>query len=382
MAKIYSRTGSVNWWASFPNPRGGQTVRRSTGIPAQPGLMDKAQLRANEMELEAWSAWRPGGAPEDWTFDEMMVLFIEDRKPGEGHIHNIKQLKRFFGGMKLSDVGAQAISGYKAFRRQQYRQRVGPGGRDLSDGTVRRELSVLSAAFNHARVMYDWKVENPVSGRLPSKSRSRLRWLRPEEASGVFSNAKDGLRDYLLLALSTGMRKGELAAMTVGRCDFQNRVFHFDPEHQKSGRHDTVPMSRVAFDVAKRLAEAAKSRGKGDLRLFPFEYPRKGFGNACERANVEGATIHTLRHTFASWMVQRGVPLREVQDLMRHASITETEKYAHLAPRAEAHYLHSAVYRPGQGLEIIDNILQKQVLTGGKLVGAAGFEPTTTTPPV
>ncbi|TNF09388.1 MAG: site-specific integrase [Gammaproteobacteria bacterium] len=352
MAKLYIREGTGNWWASFANPSGGQTIRRSTGIPCQQSLKDKAQLKANQMELEAWESWTPGGKQEDYLYDEMMVLFIQDTKPGRGHFDNIKQLTKYFGGMRLSEIAAQQIAGYKRFRSH------------VSDGTVRRELSVLSSAYSHVRVQYDWKAENPVTGRLPKKSQSKLRWYRPPEAKAIHPELYEDLADYFLLGLATGMRKGELSGMSVERCDFTHHVFHFDPDQQKGRRHDTLPMNQISYEVAKRRAEKSKD---GDL--FPFAYPRKGYMGAHKRCNVEGATIHTMRHTFASWMVQHGVPLREVQDLMRHASITETEKYAHLAPKTEVHYLHSVVYRPGQGLEVIDNVLQNQVLAGRKWSG-------------
>jgi len=365
MAKLYIREGTGKWWASFSNPSGGQTIRRSTGIPCQQELKDKAQLKANEMELKAWESWRPGAQQEDYLYDEMMVLLIQDTKPGAGHFHNIKQLTKYFTGLKLSEIGAQQIAGYKRYRS------------NVTDGTIRRELSVLSSAYGHVRVEYDWAVSNPVTGRLPKKAHSKLRWLRPAEAHQLYTSAYDELADYVLLGLATGMRKGEIADMDFARCDFTHHVFHFDPEQQKGRRHDTLPMNQVSFDVAKRRLAASKN-GK----LFTFDYPRKGYMGALQRSDIVGATIHTMRHTFASWMVQHGVPLREVQDLMRHASVTETEKYAHLAPKSEVQYLHSVVYRPGQGLEVIDNILQNQVLTGKKLVGTTGFEPVTTTPPV
>ena len=54
--------------------------------------------------------------------------------------------------------------------------------------------------------------------------------------------------------------------------------------------------------------------------------------SACGRVGLEGVTFHTLRHTFASWLVMEGVRLFEVSQLLRHASIQMTERYAHLAP--------------------------------------------------
>ena len=54
--------------------------------------------------------------------------------------------------------------------------------------------------------------------------------------------------------------------------------------------------------------------------------------SACKRAGLTGVTFRTLRHTFASWLVMNGTPLFEVSQLLRHASIQMTERYAHLAP--------------------------------------------------
>ena len=374
MAKIYSRKGSANWWASYPNPSGGQTIRKSTGIPAQAGLTEKAQLRANEMELEAWSTWRPGEKQEDYSYDEVMATFIEDVKPGRGHVDNIKVLTKYFTCKMMSAMkgrnGVAEIGGYKKFRAK------------VSSGTLRRELSVFSSAINHCIREYGWTIDNPVTGRLPPKSKPKLRWLRPEEARALYVNANPGLRRFILLGLSTGMRKSEITSLTESRCDLEHAAFHFAPNEQKNRRHDTLPMSKVAMLTVRHLLRAKGDDHKGDFELFPWASPRKAFKNACGRAGLEGVTIHTLRHTFASWMVQRGVPLREVQELMRHASISETEKYAHLAPRSEVQYLHSVAYRPGQGLQIIDNIIANQVLKRPKMVGTAGFEPATPTPPV
>ncbi len=61
--------------------------------------------------------------------------------------------------------------------------------------------------------------------------------------------------------------------------------------------------------------------------------------SACGRVGLEGVTFHTLRHTFASWLVMEGVRLFEVSQLLRHASIQMTERYAYLA----SDHLHDPV---------------------------------------
>jgi integrase len=59
---------------------------------------------------------------------------------------------------------------------------------------------------------------------------------------------------------------------------------------------------------------------------------QRSFGTACERAGIADFRFHDLRHTCAAWLVQVGVPLTEVRDVLGHSTIKMTERYAHLAP--------------------------------------------------
>lgn len=59
---------------------------------------------------------------------------------------------------------------------------------------------------------------------------------------------------------------------------------------------------------------------------------KKGYEKARIRAGIPDLVPHDLRHTCAPWLVQAGVPLIEVRDLLRHSSVKVTERYAHLAP--------------------------------------------------
>jgi site-specific recombinase XerD len=58
---------------------------------------------------------------------------------------------------------------------------------------------------------------------------------------------------------------------------------------------------------------------------------RKPFEQALKRAGIKGASFHTLRHTFASYLVMSGVDIRTVQELLGHKSLEMTMKYAHLS---------------------------------------------------
>jgi predicted TPR repeat methyltransferase len=80
---------------------------------------------------------------------------------------------------------------------------------------------------------------------------------------------------------------------------------------------------------------------------------------------IENFRIHDLRHTFASWLVMKGVLLFEVSKLLRHASIQMTERYAHLAPD----YLHDAVASLGFSAQF-----QHSEKTRVKVVGQNGLK--------
>jgi integrase len=70
--------------------------------------------------------------------------------------------------------------------------------------------------------------------------------------------------------------------------------------------------------------------------VFKTRYIKTAYNNAVEAAQLDDATFHTLRHTFASWAVMRGGALKELQELLGHSSLAMTMRYAHLAPSTSA----------------------------------------------
>jgi len=133
------------------------------------------------------------------------------------------------------------------------------------------------------------------------------------------------------VALNTGMRKGEQFSLTWDQVDFANRNIHLNLTKNGSSRY--VRLNTVALAALAQLKRRQDRLGyPADSRIFSIKDPSEWFDAAVERAGIEDVTWHTLRHTFASRLVMRGVNLRTVQVLMGHKSIIMTARFAHLAP--------------------------------------------------
>ncbi len=348
MAKLFTRTRSPYWWARYALPDG-EDVRRSTKIPNTEELRKQAEIKANDWEVSAWRAWRPGSEKEPlYRFEDLVERYVAEKQLDSAALNNLIRLNEFFFGKVLNTLCAEDIRQFKRKRASTIYK-----GKPISNGTIRRELSTLSAMINYARIEWDWKLDNPVIGRKPPASRGIIRWLTKEEATRMVHIARNDSKhmhtgDFIELALNTGMRKMELLGLELHRIDLNHHVIHLRPEDQKNSTYSTIPLNQTARAILIKRMTWLKTNYPHSQWLFPTPHGngkhhlrdiRKGFKLVCEKAGVENFRIHDLRHTFASWLVQHGVPIYEVKELLRHESISTTEKYAHLAPKETARHV-------------------------------------------
>lgn len=247
-----------------------------------------------------------------------------------------KQLYPFFSGRILSELTAQDVRNYIA-------NRVQAGA---TPGTLNREIELLSSAFNWARQELDWDIPNPAQGRRLKEPPGRDRWLRKAEAEALIKSASmepkaPHLADFIRLALYTGMRSGEILGLEWRRVDLQAGLIHLEAtnHNQKNGKVGTVPLNKPAREAIVSRARFRAKHCPGSPWVFcdakgnRIANIRHGFGNAVKRAGIAPCTPHDLRRTCGSWLVQAGVSIQSVSELLRHSDIRITASiYAHLAP--------------------------------------------------
>lgn len=211
----------------------------------------------------------------------------------------------------------------------------------LRQGQIRRALDALEVApatrnryLAALSYLYRWAMEeeltdrNPCAGiRRASEAGHVIRYLTGEEREALLEQVRaEGplLTAWVLLSLWTGGRLGEVHGLGWRDVDTVHSLVSYPST--KGGRPRLVP---APAEVMQALAQI--DRGNGPEAPVFERWPRKAWERALEASGVQRFRWHDLRHSYASWLVQQGVPLADVQQLLGHRSITTTLRYAHLA---------------------------------------------------
>jgi len=214
-------------------------------------------------------------------------------------------------------------------------------------------LSLIRQVYNFSRRhgLYDgaWPGADKAV-KIPKKDNQRQRFLTNEEADTLLSALKaisQDVHDMALMALHCGLRAGEIFSLTWGDVDTEKEtLFIKDPKNKHNryafmtntikamfegktvgSRNDLIFKARTTNEdgTAKQVDRISKtfSRIVDSLKL------NEGIDDSRQKV-----VFHTLRHTFASWLVQNGIDLYTVKELMGHERIDMTERYSHLSPAA------------------------------------------------
>ena len=204
-------------------------------------------------------------------------------------------------------------------------------------GTANRYRAVFSLIYREA-VRNGLLSSNPARlVRQRKESSGRIRYLLDEEEDRLCQAVRELCPEHmpeLTIAVGTGMRKSEQYGLIWPQVDFGRREIHL--RKTKNGEARDVPMSVGVLAAFQQLKPA---RIKPTDRVFAIETPREWFEGVREKAKLTDFRWHDCRHTFCSRLAMAGVPLKTIQSLAGHKTISITARYAHLAPST----LHSAV---------------------------------------
>jgi integrase len=282
------------------------------------------------------------------TFDDLMLLYLDQVTPNkrdpQRDRYSAKALFPVLTGKPLAAIGAAEVRGYIATR----------NAAGIAPGTINKEAGLMSAATNWARKELEWDIPNPWQSRRQREPNGRARWLTHEEARQLLQSAETPtrlqrspwLKDFIRLGLYSGMRPGEMLWLDWQRVDLKGGAITFEANQQtavrngqKNGKAARVPLNHHA-----RQAMLSRARFRAEhCPNSPWVFCRKdgsriasirhGFARCTADAGLSDIHPHDLRRTFGSWLVQAGVGIERVCELLRHSDITITASvYAHLRP--------------------------------------------------
>jgi integrase len=175
--------------------------------------------------------------------------------------------------------------------------------------------------------------EARVKANLWRRERGYKEWT----AYGLYT---DHLAPLVLLALNTGLRRGELLRLRWAHVNLTRAFLTVEGADAKSGQTRHVPLNSEVLKVLRVWSPDVAAAGAfvfpGADSETPMQEVKRGWRSLLRKARIEEFRFHDLRHTFASKLVMAGVDLNTVRELLGHSTIGMTLRYAHLGPEHKA----------------------------------------------
>lgn len=230
-------------------------------------------------------------------------------------------LIEYFGKQRMDDIAPFQIERFKHERRAGLTWR----GTQRTPASVNRELEVLSRIFSIA-IDNGMNIQNPCRRvRLLRMDNQRNRYLSEEEEARLMSilvERRAHLRSIVILALHTGMRRGEILGLRWNQIDFARGLILV--QRTKSGRDRIIPMNSTIRETLTAIGQLAQ----GD-QVFPINDVKRSFAYACVKAKITDFRFHDLRHTAATRLADRGADAFQIAAILGHSSIQMTARYTH-----------------------------------------------------
>ncbi len=323
---VYKRDGSPFYWYKFASD--GKNVYGSTGATDH-----KVARQVYITERNKHVQRKATGRLAPIKLRDLLATYVRDyARVNKSSFSRdeiaIAHFNDFMGDKQASEVSPRDLERYKSSRRECLH-----GGNPITGATINREMAILKTAFNKA---IEWGLleSNPVERVkfFSEKDRGRTRYLSTDEKAKLLAILSPELRRFVIVALKTGMRAGEILGLKW--LDIDSNANQIVVRKSKSGRMRFIPLHSDVAEVLRSLPKHGEFvfSDKHGERYGRSSWIRTQFERALEQAGIRDFHVHDLRHTFASELIMKGADLKTVSELLGHSSTRMTERYSHLSP--------------------------------------------------
>lgn len=343
------RPDSPYWQIRFRIAR--REIRASSGTADR----DAAAEVEEELRRRYWRQIKLGERHGTW--DEAVARWKKeraDKRSIERDERIIAWFDRLLAGAPLSEIDADNIGRLREIRARQVTKRT---KRPVSKRTINREFSLLRSILRQAAG--EWKMLE-AAPKVPMYRVDDVepRWITREKAHELLPALPPVSSDLAGFSLATGMRKSEITELIWPRVDLKRRTAFVPASGAKNRKARVVPLNSDAIAILKRW-EAKRDHCPPYVFSFRHRAPIKQVATRAWRREVKaigevGLTFHSMRHSWASWHVMAGTPLRTLMELGGWESYEMVLVYAHLAPGHLAQYADRSELGPAPAVTAND----------------------------
>ena len=312
------------WYADFTTASG-KRIRRTLGTTDK----QSAEELHDKLKYQQWRIERLGEKPKR-TWDEACVRWLKEKGQKKSIDKDISRMRNLpeLRGMLLDDITRDFV--------QQIVDK-----KDCSGANKNRYIALIRAILNRAMREWEW-IDNIPYFSMYSEPKKRVRWLTPDEAKRLIAAAPPYMAQMIKFSLATGLRQRNVLTLKWQQVDLERCVCWYYADETKSGRALGVSLNDIAMQVLNEQQGKhsefvfLNGRNKPDTKIHSEIWAK-----VLAKAKIENFRWHDLRHTWASWLIQRGVPLATLQEMGGWETPSMVQRYAHLAP--EHLHKHSAL---------------------------------------
>ena len=265
--------------------------------------------------------------------DEYLIHSRTNKAPNTHRLEKgiAKTLLAHFGNVELMSIDTQSLEGYKS-------SRVNKG---LKPNSTNREIIIIKYMLRKAKEWgYIKHIPNIRQLKVPKRP---PKYLSVNEIDNLINHSSIWLKPIIIVLRNTGMRIGELLNIRFNDIDLSKGVITI--VSPKTNNYRLIPINSELAPLLSWLTDnyiAPKKmkiyKREAEHREYLFCHAdgsriksiKTSFNNACKRAGIN-ATVHMLRHSFASHLLMNGVDLVSIKELLGHSSINTTMTYSHLS---------------------------------------------------
>lgn len=326
--RIYLR--GRTWWIRFTAPSG-KEVRESAATEDEA----KAQAFLVRRMDEEWRVQKLGEKP-DYTWEQAVVRYLDEsnKKHRDHDLSRLRWVQPYLSGKLLRDIDRELL-----------RKMADDKRRASSASNSNRYMTMVNAILHKAEKDWGWLDQAP-SFKLFAVPKARHRFISRDEARRLFNELPEHQRDICMFALATGLRRANVLGLEWADVDFDHYTIRIHADQFKQGNAHSIPINETAVAILR------KQLGKNARYVFTFRGERiynvqVAFKAAAIRAGIwlvervheDGPhkgqkyvtsefRFHDLRHTWASWLRQKGVSLGDIQELGGWHRMETVQRYA------------------------------------------------------